>query len=491
MKQHFFYIIIFIMCFHFTNAQETTYKVGYKAIKTYDYSRKEISSNTFLKSTEVKNPYRPILIHIWYPTTESMDANKMSEREYHFTVEDFQQQKPTNELQRDALEQKFLSRVSKVKSNSTILFRRNSLATRDASPMNKSFPLIIHATHVKAQWEYHEILASKGNIVLSVDALDEPNRDVSAARDIDFGVQLLHNFGYSFDKIIGIGSGYGGSNMYSFQMHSSLLDGFISYDGIEHWTSKKDYYKESFPLQYNRKKMNIPYVRFYNHDQRSDSTFVDRIKYADQYLLSIEAPFINHGSFQYPHFINNHLDAKKAIAMEELLHLKTNLTMQFIDFVKGKNKTPIPKEIKGDKRITLRHIPALKVPPTISELKLLMKQLGTVKLKNMIKEQYKKDADFIAYKDLIAIVRTYSFDYNFDAAAPYFEIATAYYPNKQSIYMQLLFTSFYNKNHKVNTKYRALLSKAVKDKKIVLTERDKSNLKRFTLESDKQEQSYK
>lgn len=484
MKHHFFYITILLCCFQLANAQQKTYKVGYKAISTYDKTRKEISSNTFLKSTEVKNPYRPILIHVWYPTTESLDAKKMSERDYHFTVEDFDKQIFTNKSQRDSIEKVYLTRLTNVKPNSSELFRKKTSATKNAKSIDRTFPLIIHASYVQAQWEYHELLASKGNIVMLVNVIDEPYGNISSARDIEFGVKLLHNNGFSFDKIIGIGSGYGSENIYSFQMTSNLLDGFISYDGSEHWTGRAESYKKTFQEQYNIRKMNIPYVRFYDHDpKRADSTFVQRMKYADQYLLDMKAEFVNHGSFQYPHSIYNHLNPKKHKAMLELLDLKVDLTTQFIDFVKGKNSNPIPKSMENDKRITIKHIPALKMPPTKAELKTLMQQLGAQKLDELIVKNHKKDEDFLSYKDLYEIIYEliWSTSEKYKEHIPYFNWATTYFPNKQSVYIQLIYNSFFNKNLEMNTKYRTLLLKAIEKKKIILTERDQTNLKRFTL----------
>lgn len=64
---------------------------------------------------------------------------------------------------------------------------------------------------------------------------------------------------------------------------------------------------------------------------------------------------------------------------------------------------------------------------------------------------------------------------------PYFELSINYFPQEASIYLNLIMATFYQQNTVLNKQYIDLLQNAVNEHGIILSDANKTNLKRFTL----------
>jgi hypothetical protein len=407
----------------------------------------------------------------------------MSHRKYHFTREAFEQQTTLSEGKKDSLEKTHLLRLLANEPKISSIFRRASLATSDADHVPLRFPLIIHSGHVEAQWAYNERLASMGNIVLSVDAISAPYEELSVVKDLLFGIAYLKRATpLKFDKVIGVGSGYGGLNIFGLQMTTAILDGIISLDGSEHWNGKIEYFKDLFSQTYDIRKMNIPYLRFYAHDSTTaDPTFAKSMKYASQHLIDITSDNFNHGTFQYPHAISKYHSAELVESSTEMLNLKLKLTTQFISYLNKEVTDPIPIEFTKDNRMSIDHSDPLKSPPNSGEIVTLMNRLGKNRLADLLIQNLKNDPDFIDYNLLFINGRNLTWEGEYATGIPFLELANSLFPKEVMGYLELLRTSFWMKDDALNGKYLEGIRKAVSQGHIELSTGAKDFIEKNTL----------
>lgn len=453
-----------IICFSTATRAQHDYAVGYKAVVTNDLLRRECSSNNFLKVKSNSLCFRPLLVHIWYPAISDESLGKMSHRNYHFIIEEFLQQKEFTDEQKRIEEVLLLSRISADSSEVRAHFHKYSLAQKDAEPIRETSPLVIHSGHVKAQWEFNEALAKNGFIVLSVDALETPNQEMSVVNDISFGLSYINNkTPLKYDKVVGIGSGYGGSNIFCLQMTTLLLDGIISFDGVEHWIGKIDHFEKIMPLQFSIRRIGIPYFRFYSHDTRTaDSLFNSTFKYSEKFLINTQKEGYNHGFFQYPHSINKYSATTKNKLADDLLEKKIHLTKWFNGYLRGSVNDHSALENFTDSS-ELEHISPYRMPPNSQEITLLLDSLGREGLEQLIKNHREIDKDFIDFTLLFDLGRNLTWNGKIKEGIPYLELANDLFPNEPSGYMELIKASFWLKEEHLNEQYIELAHKATRD----------------------------
>ncbi len=255
------------------NLEGGKHKVGFRTIETYD------STRTYKPDEGLR--YRPLLIHLWYPTSSS---NKDYMKYKSYIMLETQRETFSNNNFEDycnQMMQGYIDYGKKLMGNLDVnineVLSSPTASIRNAEPTMGKFPLIIYAPSFgKSSIQNNiecEYLASHGYIVASVASAGENSQAMTTdeigvmAQVLD--IEFLINFLKVTDNIdptkIGtFGYSWGGLSNIIHQMRNDYVkavaswDGSIEYHGYEIAKNMKDF---------NTDKLKVPYIFFSSKDQ--------------------------------------------------------------------------------------------------------------------------------------------------------------------------------------------------------------------------------
>jgi len=249
------------------------YKVGFRTIKTYD------STRTYKPEEGIK--YRPLLMHLWYPTSSSSD-DYMKYKAY--LMLETQRENFSNNNFEDYCNQNmrgYIDYGKKLMGNLNVsvneVLSSPTASLSNAKPTKGKFPLIIFAPSFgKSSIQNNiacEYLASHGYIVASVASAGENSQLMTTdeigvlaqVQDIEFLINYL-KFKDNIDssKIGTLGYSWGGFSIIIHQMRNNDVkavaswDGSIEYHGYGIAKNMKDFKSD---------RLKIPYIFFSNKNE--------------------------------------------------------------------------------------------------------------------------------------------------------------------------------------------------------------------------------
>ena len=250
------------------NLEGGNHKVGFRTIETYD------STRTYKPDQGLR--YRPLLIHLWYPTSSS-SKDYMKYKSY--IMLETQRETFSNNNFEDYSNQMMQGYIDYGKKlmgnldvNSNEVLSSPTASIRNAEPTMGKFPLIIYAPSFgKSSIQNNigcEYLASHGYIVASVASAGENSQAMTTDEigvmaqvlDIEFLINFLKvTDNIDSTKIGTFGYSWGGLSNIIHQMRNDYVkavaswDGSIEYHGYEIAKNMKDFKSD---------KLKVPYIFF-------------------------------------------------------------------------------------------------------------------------------------------------------------------------------------------------------------------------------------
>ena len=324
------------------------YKVGFRTIKAYD------STRTYKPEEGIK--YRPLLIHLWYPTSSSSDAYMKYEsyiiletQRAHFLNNNFEDYCNQNM-------QGYIDYGKKLMGNLNVTVREvlssPTASLSNVKPAKGKFPLIIYAPSFgKSSIQNNigcEYLASHGYIIASVASAGENSQFMTSdeigvmaqVQDIEFLInylKLTNNIDAS--KIGTFGYSWGGFSNIIHQMRNDYVkavaswDGSIEYHGYEIAKNMKDFKPD---------KLKVPYVFFSNKNEAyTEFPFYKSVSSNKKYLYRLKK--LEHAEFTsyWTHFSNAKANASSYDL--ESYKIVCEYTLVFFDIYLKNKKSKVRK----------------------------------------------------------------------------------------------------------------------------------------------------
>lgn len=278
------------------------HQVGFRTIQTYD------STRAYKPEDGIK--HRPMLIHLWYPTSSSSKDYmkyksyiKLEAQREHFSNSDF-------ENYSTKIMQAYIDFGRNLMGNldvtTTQVLSSPTASLSNAVPTKGKFPLIIYAPSFgKSSIQNNiacEYLASHGYIVASVASAGEKSQTMTTddigvmaqVQDIEFLIDYLKIAdNIDFTNIGTFGYSWGGFSNIIHQMRNDYVkavaswDGSIEYHGYGIAKKMKDFKPD---------KLNVPYIFFSNKSEEyTEFPFYKSVSNNEKYLYRLKK--LEHAEF--------------------------------------------------------------------------------------------------------------------------------------------------------------------------------------------------
>ena len=327
------------------------YKVGFRTIKTYD------STRTYKPEEGLR--HRPMLIHLWYPTSSS-SKDYMKYKSY--IMLETQRENFTNNNFEDycnKIMQAYINYGKKLMGNldvtSNEVLSSPTASLSNAEPTMGKFPLIIYAPSFgKSSIQNNiacEYLASHGYVVASVASAGENSQVMTTdeigvmaqVQDIEFLINYL-KIADNIDplKIGTFGYSWGGFSNIIHQMRNDYVkavaswDGSIEYHGNGIAKNMKDFKSD---------KLKVPYIFFSNkNEDYTEFPFYKSVSNNKKYLYRLKK--LEHAEFTS--YWTNFSNAKANASSYDLESYKNvcEYTLVFFDSYL-KDKKSMVKKLKN------------------------------------------------------------------------------------------------------------------------------------------------
>jgi dienelactone hydrolase len=288
------------------NLKSGNFNVGFRTIQTYDSTRNY--------KPEQGIHYRPLLIHLWYPTEKTIDNERITFKTYialETQREKFKEEK-TAFIENYCKQQMYgyidvgkgIMGGLNVSIDEVLASKTASIA--DAKLQKGKFPLIIYAPSFgKSSIQNNvvcEYLASYGYIIASVASAGENSQVmtsdekgvISQVIDLEFLVNYLKTQEHlKFSKIGSLGYSWGGFSGIIHQMRNKYVNAVASWDGSHEY--------HGYEIAQNMKgfkptKMTVPYLFFANKNEEwTQFPFFKSIPSHEKYLY--RCPQFEHSEF--------------------------------------------------------------------------------------------------------------------------------------------------------------------------------------------------
>lgn len=348
------------------NLKSGNFDVGFKTFQAYDSTRKY--------KPEQGITFRPLLIHLWYPTERSGTKERMTYKSYvglETQRENFKKNKV--EFIDNYCKQQMYGYIDLGKSimgRLTVsideVLASQTASTYNANQMKGKFPLIIYMPSFgKSSIQNNivcEYLSSYGYIIASVASAGENSQLMTSDEkgvmaqviDVEFLVNYLKTKEQlKFTNIGTFGYSWGGFSNVIHQMRNDYVKAVASWDGsIEY----QGYEIAQKMTDFNPNKMSVPYIFFANKNE--DWTQFPFFKSIPKDKKSLyRCPQFEHAEFTsyWTTFANSkinsspyNLESYQLICEQTLLFFDKNL--------KGKKKRPEKQssiEVKYLKKLTM------------------------------------------------------------------------------------------------------------------------------------------
>ena len=327
------------------------YKVGFRTIKTYD------SSRTYKPNEGVK--YRPLLIHIWYPST-SADQGFMNFKSY--VLLETQRENFANSNVDEYCKQTMYGYIDygeKIMGDLDVsieeVLSSPTASLNNSKPVKGKFPLIIYVPSLgKSSIQNNivcEYFASNGYIIASVASAGENSQVMTSdekgviaqVRDIEYVVNYLKTTeNLTFSDIGTFGFSWGGFSNIIHQMRNNYVKAVASWDGsIEY----QGYEIAKNMVDFKPEKMKVPFIFFSSKNEGwTDFSFYKSLTNNKKYLYRFK--LLDHPEFTsyWTVFANAKVNAS-SYKLESYKNL-CEYTLLFFDiYLKG--KTSMGKQLEN------------------------------------------------------------------------------------------------------------------------------------------------
>lgn len=365
--------------------QAGPYKVGFRVIHTYDYTRGYWPKVDYQGRVDTLETARPMQISLWYPAVAPADdapmvfgdyiALKASARGLPRTTE-ADRREAVEALRRGPLNPFFPEGVSD--EDLQRVLQTPTAAIQEADAAAGTFPLVIHTGFsLSGQSVLLEYLASHGYVVAAVPLLGthpawyhrgEGTAEAyqAGADDIGFIYSQAQHWplaDVSKTAVIGMFSAQG----LLFQMQQMQLDALAVLDG--------NYPEALYEVPgFDFTAVRIPILDMPRANFRGERSMLDSLRYADRYLARFDG--VTHGDFYQFQRIAHPEQAEEHVSY----HLIARYTRAFLDMTLKQDASAVaflaksPDEAGAPEgMMTLAHHPAHAARPTEAEFLALIR----------------------------------------------------------------------------------------------------------------------
>ncbi len=309
------------------------YKVGYKHLETYDYSRTYPNGDSAIG-------YRPMQVSIWYPASvenekvmEFIDyqyiAQLESDFDYGQSKEDFIQALKARYLQAGVKEDNFAK-----------VFFRKTLAVENAQEINQEFPVVIYSPGgneiASENFIMCELLASHGFLVISCPSAGFSERQVefdkiglrTCVNDIRYLYGYLNKLeNAKSDEVLLIGFCLGAFANVVFAQENMAVKGIIGLHS--EYTNPQSLIKHQQDIRPEFAVRDLKYLELdgpFLANRTSD--FFDKLIYSDRYQIRFKG--IPHNAFTSQYVLQAHCFTEKQILNRKDRDLAYELSLKLV-----------------------------------------------------------------------------------------------------------------------------------------------------------------
>ena len=432
-----------------------TYSVGFKFFEAVDNSREYLIGEDTIS--------RPLLIHLWYPSTEKVSEKGMIFKDYIDLISK-REKFDTSQEEIDKNSFNFINAYAGfakqrlgLDTNITTqqILNQNVIAKSGIAlaKANQNFSLIIYApSNSKSAVQNHilcEYLASAGYLVAAVgsagkNSLKRGNNAESILAQVEDMEFVLHyiedvlKIRYSNLGLMAFSSG--GLATSIFQMNHKDVKAVLSLDGGQDYGA----YNVLFEMdEFNLNRTSIPYCLLHNnYPNFSVFPYYNSIKSREKYIYNM--PYLDHNGFvSYWHFFNICSAEAQESKVSQSYDIICATSLSFFDvFLKAKNK-----QKSNGKFIVKSNEFIEKDTSEYLELTELANLILLNKEEEAIQILYDHQKSFIKQEMGINILSKLIRDSNKDAAIELLLFNTQMHPNSWQAYYELGFTYKLNDNY--------------------------------------------
>jgi len=275
--------------------QPGKYAVGYDARWNFDYSRSWMSPNATL-------PFRPVLVHAWYPVAPQARTPPMTFG--HYLDEPRVRESAVRTIA--SFQRAYsISSLKNVFQGNLALFENlmntQTAARRGALPAKGRFPLVVYSLgqndYLEENVVFAEYLASHGYVVVTVPQLgtserrmelliDDPLSYDAQVRDLSFALAVAAQRRYVDPARVSVaGMSMGGIYALLVAMNHPDVKAVIGLDAS--YMDKRAAYEfdQRMLPYYDPMRIKAPVLSMFRSDQNVQTTEIDALAAADRYLI--------------------------------------------------------------------------------------------------------------------------------------------------------------------------------------------------------------
>ena len=330
------------------NLKPGPYAVGFKTIRTYDYSRaiKPKVERDGKVNAQRDQRAMPMLISIWYPAVKNPTGVPMTFEQCLYASQEVdaaaltaEQKQEISRNWKDFYERPFNFPYGKIADESwQQLLKTKAAAVPNAQAARGSFPLILGEGDASAAFTLDEFLASHGYVVARVKgrAASTPLLYAEGAvRNLEYALGLLHDQpGVDPNRLGIIGMSAAGFPIYLLPMRNTEVDAAVVMDSIIFVPSIASSLKATPYFDLTKFRAPLLYMDRAESVKSADFADFDAIRYATRYhfLLNYE-PLLHQDYSQHGASVTHvlKLRGKDQAAAEQAFELIYQYVLHFFD----------------------------------------------------------------------------------------------------------------------------------------------------------------
>lgn len=312
--------------------------VGFKVIKTFDYSRNFKAQVDFEGKVTNSENARPMTIYLWYPAQPVAGKSKMPFSEYVDLEEISVDGKPWTDEDRNKIRSSFQRQIThrlskKIKVTDDYfqkLLDQKTQAYKDAPHRDRKFPLLLYTSiNPTSQSVLGEYFASHGYVTAGIQRKDNMSKEFlqfrpnplsldTSVADIEFLFGYFRKSSYADTNHLGT-IAFSSASLANilFQMRNFPAGVLVSFEGWEGFKKGDEIIKES--KYYNPIKIRVPYLRIGKAaEERQPSyattyNFFNAIKYSNRFDIRFK-------DAKHPSFLSTEMSTNTYSEKERLIY---------------------------------------------------------------------------------------------------------------------------------------------------------------------------
>jgi len=412
------------------NLKPGPHRTGYKTIFTHDLSRAAIMDAASPEQSPSGHPGRQMQLNVWYPARAGVKARPMRYADYVQLLAQALNFKEPDKQKGAAI---FVRNASGLGGSANALEARlpdlmqmEAAAIKDAPAASGRFPLVVFPEYRAPATNsiLCEYLASHGFVVASAMMKGTFDLDYDTGltgmetqiQDLQFIIGLLRAWPNVDGERLGLmGVGVAANACLGVQMRNPLIDAVVSLDGgiispSEDGTLKRTPYFDPAAVR-------TPILAIYAPHPSLIPDLLNQYKYSDRYVVHFpkmsEFHFLNYGMLEtfVPGIIGRAPgDTKTGFewAGRYVLHfLKAQLegvpaSREFLE------RSPAANQVPGGVVVASKK-PGLKAPPTLAELKAMIRRKGVQSVVSLFRQLRQDDPQPFSHEQFLALTNWLTF----------------------------------------------------------------------------------